>query len=117
MTMFRRKRFAVISLVVVLMWSSAKSTTQTDKKGAPYNSNHNGLSGEANAVLSGVFVLAVCGTFYLCISWTCCFEHEMFYSGEEGCGPCCSSDKMEKDFGGNTENTSVHLTENTVDAM
>lgn len=116
--MLHRRRFAVISLfAAVLMWPATKSAAQTDTKEKPYNYSHKGLSGEANAVLFGVFVLAVCGTFYLCISWTCCFEHEMFYSNEEGCGPC-PLDKLEKDLGENTENTSVHLTaENTVDAV
>lgn len=106
------RREAVIWFAVVLMLLATKTTSQTDTEEKPYN--HTGLSGEANAVIFGLFVLAVCGTYYLCISWTCCFEHEMFYSDKGGCGSCCALDKMEKELGEKPENTGVHLTENTV---
>lgn len=109
--MWCERRVAVIWFAVVFMLLATKTTAQTDTEDKPYN--HTGLSGEANAVIFGLFVLAVCGTFYLCISWTCCFEHEMFYS-DEGGGGSCASDKMENELGKNTENTGDHLTENTV---
>lgn len=85
---------------IVLMCSATKATAQTD--------NQDGLSGEANAVIFGVFVLAACGSVYLCISWTCCFEHEMIYSDDHG---CYTSDRE------NNENNTVHSTENMVDVV
>lgn len=114
-SILHRSRFDVICLFsVVLMWSTTKTTAQTDKVDLLHRDNQKGLSGEANAVIFGVFVLAVCGTVYLCISWTCCFEHEMFYSDEHG---CCPLDRLHQMYGENIENNTVHLTENIVDVV
>ena len=105
-----RRRFEAISLLsIVLIWSATKATAQTDKEELLGKDNQEGLSGEANAVIFGVFVLAVCGSVYLCISWTCCFEHEMIHSDDRG---CCSSYGQEIN-----ENNTVHLTENMVDVV
>ena len=100
-----RCRFEARSLfAVVLMWSATATTGQTDKEELLHKDNQTGLSGEANAVIFAVFLLAVCGMVYLCISWTCCFEHEMIYSDDQGCYP---SNRLRQLHQLNTENNNI----------
>lgn len=112
------RRFEAISLLsivtIVLICTVTKATAQTDKEELLNKDNHDGLSGEANAVIFGVFVLAVCGSVYLCISWTCCFEHEMIHSDDRG---CCPSDRLRQLNSEVNENNTVHLTENKDDVV
>ena len=109
-SILRLGRLEAISLFsIVLTWSATKTTAQTDQGELLHKDNQDGLSGEANAVIFGVFVLAVCGSVYLCISWTCCFEHEMIYGDDYG---CCSSDGLRQLNSDNNANNIVHLTEN-----
>ena len=96
------------------MWSATKTTSQTYKEELRHKDNQMGLSGETNAVIFAVFMLALCGMVYLCISWTCCFEHEMIYSDDQG---CCPSDRLRQLNNENNENNTVHLTENIVDVV
>lgn len=109
-----RRLDAISLLSIMLIWSATKVTAQTDKEGLLDKDNQEGLSGEANAVIFGVFVLAVCGSVYLCISWTCCFEHEMIHSDDHG---CCPSDTLRQLNSEINENNTVHLTENMVDVV
>jgi len=114
-SILNRSRLEAISLFhIVLMWSAAKATAQTDKEELLHKDNQDGLSGEANAVIFGAFVLAVCGSVYLCISWTCCFEHEMIYNDDHGSD---TSDGLRQLNGENNENNTVHLTENMVNVV
>ena len=110
-----RRIFEAISLFsIVLIWSATKVTAQTGKEELLDQDNQEGLSGEANAVIFGVFVLAVCGSVYLCISWTCCFEHEMIHSDDRG---CCLSDGPRHLNSETNENDTVDLTGNMVDVV
>lgn len=114
-SILNRSRFEAISLFsIVLMWSATKATAQTGKEELLHKDSQDELSGEANAVIFGVFVLAACGSVYLCISWTCCFEHEMIYRDDHG---CCLSDGLRQLNSENNENNTVHLTENMVDEV
>ena len=114
-SILHRSRFEAISLFsIVLMWSATKTTAQTYKEELRHKDNQMGLSGETNAVIFAVFMLALSGMVYLCISWTCCFEHEMIYSDDQG---CCPSDRLRQLNNENNENNTVHLTENIVDVV
>lgn len=76
-------RFVEMALFAIVLLQPAKTIHPENTEDVTDNQrNNSAFSDEAAAAIFGICVLLVCGAFYLCISWTCCFEHGMFYSNE-----------------------------------